>query len=248
MKKIMIWQISLALLLSLFLIQPSVTEASTTYSGVVNTDLLNVRAKASSSSEKVGSIKKGTKVTVYVKNKNGWATIQHNGKKRYVSAKYLNYSENVKFKELQTLKAAAIKGTTPHSEKIKLGDNPQAVINKYGSEFEGWGMREYYVLEYPKFAAMYGGMSDGTGEYPLFDNETEIYNISSQLNRGYTVSEIRKVFGNKFAHGYDYIPMEDFIIFQVGKYKVYFMAPSSGPDEDINWKTAKFQQYSVVDF
>lgn len=247
MKKIILWQISLALLLSLFLIQPSVAEASTTYSGVVNTDLLNVRAKPSSSSEKVGSLKKGTKITVYEKNKNGWATIQYKGKKRYVSAKYLNYPETAG-SELKKLKASAIKGTTPHSEKIKLGDNPQTVINKYGTKFEGWGMREYYVLEYPKFSVLYGGISDGTGQYPLFDHNTEIYNISSQLSKGYTVSEIRKVFGNKFSHGYDHIPMEDFIIFQVGNYKIYFMAPSSGETENINWKTAKFQRYSVVNF
>lgn len=245
MKKIFIWNVCIAFVLSLFLVQPQATEASTTYSAVVNTDSLNVRAKASGSSEKLGSLKKGTKVTVYVKNKNGWATILYKNKKAYVTAKYLKYPKATTTSELKTLKTAATKGTTPNSGKIKLGDNPQTVINKYGKTL-GWGMREYYVLEYPKFSAMYMGIADGSGEYPLFNSKTKIYNISSNLSKSYTLKEIRAVFGNSFTRGYDHIPMEVFVVFKTGKYKVYFTAQHDNPDVNLN--SLKFKNYSVVDF
>lgn len=66
-------------------------KAVKTYAATVNTKVLNVRASASSKSKKIAQLKKNAKVTVYVKNKKGWATIKYKNKKRYVSAAYLKY-------------------------------------------------------------------------------------------------------------------------------------------------------------
>lgn len=70
------------------------TEA-TKYSAYVNIDndqMLDVREKASTNSNKLGSLTNRTKVTVIVKDKNGWTTIRYNNKNAYVLSKYLTPS------------------------------------------------------------------------------------------------------------------------------------------------------------
>lgn len=66
-----------------------------TYSATVkiNSGSLNVRSSKSTKNKKniVGSLKKGTTVTVYVKNENGWATINYKNKKAYVASEYLYF-------------------------------------------------------------------------------------------------------------------------------------------------------------
>lgn len=99
-----LFKIVIAFALILSVITPfstSTAEAATkTYSATVKADKLNVREKASTNSKKLGTLNKGKKVTVYVKNNNGWSTIKYKYKnknrKAYVSAKYLKFSSNVK--------------------------------------------------------------------------------------------------------------------------------------------------------
>lgn len=70
----------------------SAEAASTSIAKVdISSGILNVHEKASNSSNKVGSLKNGTKVIVYLKTKNGWSEIRYNKKKAYVSTKYLNF-------------------------------------------------------------------------------------------------------------------------------------------------------------
>ena len=63
--------------------------ASSTYSRYVTASSLNIRSKASTSSSKVGSYKKGTKVTCYGTS-GSWTKVKHSGKTRYVSSQYLS--------------------------------------------------------------------------------------------------------------------------------------------------------------
>lgn len=76
-------------LFSAFNFEASAAVKTTAKSATVTADNLNVREKPSSSSKKVGSLKKGTKVTVYSNTKQGWTEIQYNKKKAYVNSKYL---------------------------------------------------------------------------------------------------------------------------------------------------------------
>jgi uncharacterized protein YraI len=57
---------------------------------------VNVRGKASTSSKKLGVLKKGTKVTVYAKTKYGWAQIVYNSKKAYIYSSYLHFYTSAK--------------------------------------------------------------------------------------------------------------------------------------------------------
>ena len=63
--------------------------ASSTYSRYVTASSLNIRSKASTSSSKVGSYKKGTKVTCYGTS-GSWTKVKYSGKTRYVSSQYLS--------------------------------------------------------------------------------------------------------------------------------------------------------------
>lgn len=56
---------------------------------VIATAGLNVRAKMSTSSKKLGSLKYNTKVTVLRTSLNGWSEIQYKGKTGYIATRYL---------------------------------------------------------------------------------------------------------------------------------------------------------------
>ena len=70
-------------------------EAKDTYAAYkryVTASSLAIRTKASSSSKKVGSYKKGKKITCYGK-KGSWTKVKYKGKTRYVYTKYLSKSK-----------------------------------------------------------------------------------------------------------------------------------------------------------
>ncbi|QQZ10010.1 SH3 domain-containing protein [Heyndrickxia vini] len=85
------------LVISVFVPYSNSTIFAKTNTAYVNADVLNVRAKASTSSKKLGTLKYGTKVIVYVKNKSGWATIKYKGKKAYVKAEFLSSTKKKSF-------------------------------------------------------------------------------------------------------------------------------------------------------
>lgn len=63
--------------------------ASSTYYRYVTASSLNVRSGASTKYSKVGSYKKGTKVTCYGTS-GSWTKVKYSGKTRYVSSQYLS--------------------------------------------------------------------------------------------------------------------------------------------------------------
>mgnify|MGYP000013623038 CR=1 FL=1 len=69
--------------------KPSTATKSSTYIRYVTASSLTVRKKATTSSAKLGSYKKGTSITCYG-NKSGWTTIKYSGKNAYVSSSYLS--------------------------------------------------------------------------------------------------------------------------------------------------------------
>ncbi|MFJ7850796.1 SH3 domain-containing protein [Peribacillus sp. NPDC097206] len=116
-----IFKIIIAFALILSIITPFLTsfaEAATkTYSATVKADKLYVREKASTKSKKLGTLNKGKKVTVYVKNNNGWSTIKYKYKnkdrKAYVSAKYLKYpTTQAEYYEIAKVKGENLKKST----------------------------------------------------------------------------------------------------------------------------------------
>lgn len=109
----------MTILLAIFFILPhlpNASAASKTELAKVKVDILNVREKASAKSKKVGTLKKGAKVTVYTKTKTGWSEIRFNKKKGYVSTQYLDFTKPAvkvtsnKYNKLSVLKYPQIAG------------------------------------------------------------------------------------------------------------------------------------------
>ncbi len=207
-------------ILSLLIFYPDPVKAAA-QTATVNVDTLNVREKATVTSTKLGSLKKGTAVTVY-STANVWSRIQYKTKKAYVSSKHLTLTSSASG-QLKSIKTYAAKGMIDVTQKIKVGDKASLIQKTFGKPQSSWGMREYYVLEYPKFSALYFGKSDGSGEYPIIEPNTKIYNLSTTLNKGkgYTLKQIKEVFGNNFERSYSPMSGEYSIIYYDLFYYIY---------------------------
>ncbi|MGG1396520.1 SH3 domain-containing protein [Bacillus salipaludis] len=95
MKSLLKLTILLSLLVGIFLPFNIPAQAVTKYqsTATVTASILNVREKPSLSAKKIGTLKKGTKVTVYSKTKSKkWSEIRYKSKKAYVYTKYLKFT------------------------------------------------------------------------------------------------------------------------------------------------------------
>lgn len=128
MNRVLKWIIAFALVLGVLLPNSvAVDAASKKYSATVTVKTLNVREKPSTKSKKVGTLKKGAKVTVYSKTKSGWSEIRYKKKKAYVATKYLKFSKSaVKVTKHTYKKVSKIKYPQVKSLKSK---NAQKKIN-----------------------------------------------------------------------------------------------------------------------
>ncbi|WP_075981283.1 SH3 domain-containing protein [Bacillus massilinigeriensis] len=86
----------IALILSVFtpILSNEAEAASKKYSASVISSSVKVKDKASSKAKTVGTLKKGTKVTVYAKTKSGWSEIRYKSKKAYVPTKSLKFASS----------------------------------------------------------------------------------------------------------------------------------------------------------
>lgn len=178
------------------------------------------------------------------------AEVSWNKENQYALIKYQGQQIKVLMQqsELQKIKSHALKGTTPHSTKIKVGDTVQKVINTYGKT-DGWGLREYYALEYKDFATFYMGYADDEGSFSNYDSKTEIYNITAKFSKAYLFNEIKEVFGSKFERGYDNIPGKVFIYYDLGNYQIYIEATQDvdlDVGSSISLSKLTFREYSIV--
>ncbi|WP_158287121.1 PdaC/SigV domain-containing protein [Mesobacillus foraminis] len=134
MKKIVKWTLVMVLLMAVFISSQVPAQAATTYPASVNADVLNVREKASTKSKKVGTLKKGTKVSVYSKTKSGWSEIRYKKKKAYVSTKYLRFEGAKitphKYKNISALKYPQVSGLKSKTAQQKMNSQLTNYIKK----------------------------------------------------------------------------------------------------------------------
>ncbi len=81
--------ISSSLVVGAGMLTPAVAEAASSVTYTVTADTLNVRSGSSTKSKVIGSVKKGTKLSVQKKESNGWYKIDFKGKTGYVSGTYV---------------------------------------------------------------------------------------------------------------------------------------------------------------
>ena len=166
-------QLLTALIVLIFVVSVSqkVDAAAKTETAKVTADVLNVREKPASSSKKLGSLKKGERVTVYTKTKSGWSEIQYKKKKAYVSTQYLDFSKpavtvlkkQYKNKDIQY---AQIKGKGKAIEK-SVND----VLLKHAKSSYAYQQKIKQKEQDPKSPAYFSGLSFQTQ-----------YNKGSQLS------------------------------------------------------------------
>ncbi|MBK3495125.1 SH3 domain-containing protein [Viridibacillus sp. YIM B01967] len=129
--------LSFVLLTALILPFSGQTFAAKTMTATVEVDKLNIRAKTSISATKLGSLTKGTKVTVYKKTASGWSQIIYNKKTAYVSTQYLTF----KSKKTSYL---------PNPEKVYTYDTTSGIKKHYStgktynSEWVYWYTKDSY--------------------------------------------------------------------------------------------------------
>ncbi|WP_171005487.1 SH3 domain-containing protein [Bacillus sp. E(2018)] len=111
--KVMCFFLIVVLLIAGF---PLSTALAASKTATVNATSLNVRTEPSSSSKQIGSLKKGSKVTVF-QIKKGWANISFNGGKAWVSSAYIKVNNSTSSstptqKETKTTKLAKVTATS----------------------------------------------------------------------------------------------------------------------------------------
>ena len=96
-----------------------------------------LREKASTKAKKVGSLKKGTKVTVYSKTKSGWSEIRYNKKKAYVSTEFLKFKKKRTSYKMDTSKVYVYK-----SDGIKHSYSSEGKKYDYDKAWIIWNAKE----------------------------------------------------------------------------------------------------------
>lgn len=91
--------------------------------GVTNTTV-NFRAGASTNSDKIGSLKNGTKVNL-IKLSNGWWNVNYNGKNGYVKANYIT----VKSKPTAGASVSDVPSGGEYTGEIDLNNLSDTVID-----------------------------------------------------------------------------------------------------------------------
>ena len=124
---------------------------SSTTTKVVTATSLNVRSGAGTKYSIIGSLKKGTSVSV-ISESNGWSKINYNGKNGYVSSKYLcnentssnnsSSNETIKYKKVVTATSLNFR-SGPSTTSSKIGSIKEGTEVGVISESDGWSKISY---------------------------------------------------------------------------------------------------------
>lgn len=127
----------------------------TTYTRYVTASTLTIRKKASTSAAKVGSYKKGTKVTCYGTS-GSWTKVKYSGNYRYVCSSYLSSSAAV---------STSSKGSSVANYAVQFVGNPYvwggSSLTK-GADCSGFTMAVYAHFGYRLPHSSVGQRSYGT--------------------------------------------------------------------------------------
>ena len=141
--------------------------AASSSSATVTANVLNVREKPSSNAKIIGSLKKGTKITVYAKTKSGWTQIHYKTKNAYVFSKYLIFSSKKASYLLDKTKVYTYRTATetyqliPSGKKYNgwdkwtyspsIGDKQVFIVRENSNGlYTGFIDSEYYIdIKYP---------------------------------------------------------------------------------------------------
>lgn len=152
-------------------------------------------------------------------------------------------------KELKSIKNYSKLGKTSKTKAIKIGDSVKAAKKTLGKPAFVDSYRDSVVIySYKNADIMFQGKSTING--PKLTTNSKVFNISTKFtSKKITYKQIKDIFGKTKNTGYDSMPMQLFITYNVGKYELYFVTDSGkyNPNRKLNDSTV-FTSYSVVKF
>lgn len=129
-------------------VEPTPIDNSNGMTGIVNTQdsVLNIRMKPDVSSDIIGTLDKGTKVTVAPTNDTSWYAYDYNGKQGYVSSNYI---------KLDQTGSTYLKYVSPYLGDTGYTPDPQQAVNNYNNtkstefsnNFETQSMLNKYAMD-----------------------------------------------------------------------------------------------------
>ena len=111
-------------------------EAANAKQGTINASDIHVRDAASSDGNSLGKVNKGDVVTVY-SVENGWAKIDFNGTKAYVSADFVDVSDASAFTTTTTTDNASTGTDVVLSDTVNVRANPDSSSQKVAMAYKG---------------------------------------------------------------------------------------------------------------
>lgn len=107
-------------------VEPTPIDNSNGMTGIVDTQdsALNIRSKPDTSSDIIGTLDKGTKVTVAPTNDTSWYAYDYNGKQGYVSSNYI---------KLDQTGSTYLKYASPYLGDTGYTPDPQQAVNNYNN-------------------------------------------------------------------------------------------------------------------
>lgn len=149
-------------------------QAASTKTGYVDisSGSLTVRSGPGANYKKVGSLKNGTKTTVYSQTKTGWSEIRYNKRKAYVSTQYLRFYYNMSQNTAKSITDRVIKMQRKTWERNYTKQQIYSIMTP--------GFTTPYIDKFFK-EQMYKSGKDRYGNQMYHQIETEIfgYNIDS---------------------------------------------------------------------
>lgn len=160
--------------------------------GVVTTDILNVRANASTNSTLIGKLQKGTNVSI-ISQTESWTTILFNGEKAYVSSQYIEKlgntsSEVVKNIKVQISASVLIVRSSNQLDAKEVGRVTKDQIFNVLDEKNDWYQIEYEAGKTGWIAGWYAQKITNSTTTPPTNNSTTNQKVTI-LNNG---TNIRK--------------------------------------------------------
>ena len=183
------------------------TIKDTAYSATGKTTAnLNVRKGPNTTYSKVGSLKKGSKVTIVAKSSNGWYKIKFNNSHGYVSSQYISITSN---NVSETKYSATGKATA----NLNIRKGPNTTYSKVGSLKKGAKVtivakssNSWYKI---KFNNSYGYVSS---KYITITNNKPSVTETSYYATGYTTTNLNVRKGPSTTYSkIDYLYKEDFV-------------------------------------
>lgn len=206
----------------------------TSTAGVVEltSGTLNVRSGPGLSYKKMGSLKNGSKITVYNRLKSGWSEIKYNNKKAYVSTKYIRFYKKMSEASAKKIADQVIKVQRETWKKNYTKDQIYTIMSPHFSK--------HYIDQYFKQQMrMVGKDKNGALLYHVIETEIWGYAIDT-FHWGLLDSSKRPKVTYSEMNGVEYLDVSQFMLGGLSSYDHTSTLKLSKNSSKENWKVYSY--------